>query len=186
MPAIILTIICLVTTILLALTNQLTFLPRLQLEAEAAKADQKAMFSAAATFDAIDISARAADFRGIEAVSAARDAAGARIGFVIKSTYRGYGGNVPVLVGIDKDGKVASLKILSNEETPGLGKKVEGKSFFSQFIGKPISKALTVNPAETDKTRVDAVAGATISSRAVTEAINQAAAAATKLAAEVK
>lgn len=186
MPAIILTMICLVTTFLLALTNQFTFLPRLQLEAETARADQQAMFATASTFDEIDLAGREADFRGIQSAFVARDAAKATLGFVIKSSYRGYGSNVPVLVAIDNSGKILNLKILANEETPGLGKKVENKSFYSQFAGKSISKAFTVNPAETSKVKIDAVAGATISSRAVTEAINQAAAAAIKLAAEVK
>lgn len=186
MPAIILTIICLVTTVLLAFTNQLTFLPRIQLEAEAAQADQRAMFSTADSFEPIDISARAADFQGIQSISVARDAAKAKLGVVVRSSYRGYGSGVPVLVAIDNAGKILNLKILANEETPGLGKKIENKPFYSKFIGQPTVKAFTVSPAEPDRVRVDAIAGATISSRAVAEAINQAAAAARKIATEVK
>ncbi len=186
MPAIILTIICLVTAILLVLTNQLTYQTRIRLEVEAAEADRNSMFPSAASFEPIDVSAQAEEFPGIDAVYAVRDTSNALIGFVIESHHRGYAGNLPLMVAINKEAEISNLKILANEETPGLGKKVENKSFYEQFIGESISKEFTVNPADAGEVLIDAVAGATISSRAVAESINQASAVATKLAAEVK
>ncbi len=186
MPAIILTIICLVTAVLLVLTNQLTYQTRIRLEVEAAEADRNSMFPEAASFEVVDISSRTEEFPGIDAVYAARDTSNALIGLVIESSHRGYAGNLPIMIAINSDAEISNLKILANEETPGLGKKVENKSFYEQFLGESISKEFTVNPADSGEVLIDAVAGATISSRALTESINQAGAAATKLAAEVK
>lgn len=186
MPAIILTIICLVTAVLLVLTNQLTYQTRIRLEVEAAEADRNSMFPEAASFEVVDISSRTEEFPGIDAVYAARDTSNALIGLVIESSHRGYAGNLPIMIAINSDAEISNLKLLANEETPGLGKKVENKSFYEQFIGESITKEFTVNPADSSEVLIDAVAGATISSRAVAESINQAGAAAIKLAAEVK
>ena len=186
MPAIILTIICLVTAVLLVLTNQLTYQTRIRLEVEAAEADRNSMFPEAASFEVVDISSRTEEFPGIDAVYAARDTSNALIGLVIESSHRGYAGNLPIMIAINSDAEISNLKLLANEETPGLGKKVENKFFYEQFIGESITKEFTVNPADSSEVLIDAVAGATISSRAVAESINQAGAAATKLAAEVK
>jgi Na+-translocating ferredoxin:NAD+ oxidoreductase subunit G len=66
------------------------------------------------------------------------------------------------------------LKVLANDETPGLGKKVEAGVFLDQFKGLGVTQDLSVYPHESGKYIIDAVAGATISSRAVTEAVNAA------------
>lgn len=185
MPAIILCIICLVTTGLLALTNQLTYGPRLVLEAAALKANQQEMFPTASEFKQLDIEALKAQYPGVVSVAIARNADGAA-GVLIQSSSRGYAGSVPVLVAIDKAGLILNLKYLTNDETPGLGKKVEDRKFFGQFIGKKTDKPFTVKFNESGKTSIDAVAGATISSRAVTEAVNAADSIYLKIAAEVK
>jgi len=185
MPAIILCVICLVTTALLAVTNQITYLPRLELEAAALKADQQTLFPNAAEFTPIDITAHQAKYPGVTSALVAKSATGV-VGVLIRTASRGYGGDVPVLLAFDKSGQILRMKYLSNDETPGLGKKVENQAFFGQFIGKSTDKLFTVKATETYKTRIDAVAGATISSRAVTEAINAAASIFKLIAAEVK
>jgi len=185
MPAFILCVICLITTILLALTNQITFGPKLILEAAALKATQQELFPAAVDFLPMDIEALKAQYPSVESVIVAKSADGA-IGVVIQASSRGYGGTVPVLVAIDKAGQIVNLKYLRNDETPGLGKKVEDKLFYGQFIGKKTDKPFTVKPNESGKVSIDAVAGATISSRAVTEAINATTSVYQKISAEVK
>lgn len=185
MPAIILCVICLVTTALLAVTNQITYAPRLSLEAAALKADQQELFPSATEFKPIDITSFKEQFPGVASALVARSASGAE-GVLIRSSSRGYGGDVPVLIALDKSGKILRMKFLSNDETPGLGKKVENQTYFGQFIGKQTDKLFTVKTNEAEKIRIDAVAGATISSRAVTEAINAAASLFKKISAEVK
>ena len=72
------------------------------------------------------------------------------------------------------DGKIHDIQVIKDDETPGLGKKVRDKAFLSPFIGKAATEVFSVRPDETDLTRIDSVSGATISSRAVAEAVNKA------------
>ncbi len=85
---------------------------------------------------------------------------------------KGYSGPVRLLVGFQPDGTLKNIAVLEQKETPGLGTKMKGDRFLRQFVGK--------NPAEFDlRVRkdggdVDALAGATISTRAFSEATRQA------------
>lgn len=88
-----------------------------------------------------------------------------KIGICIISTANGYGGAIEVLTGIS-EGKITGIDILSHSETPGLGAKTANPDFTEQFSGK--SGTLTL------KDDIDAISGATISSTAVTNAVNNA------------
>lgn len=92
--------------------------------------------------------------------------AGERVGVAIKLASKGYGGPIKVAVGVDAEGKVAGVLVLdASGETSGIGSKVaeaEGASFREQFKGKTAADALQVSKD------VDAISGATISSRGVT------------------
>jgi len=90
---------------------------------------------------------------------------GQEVGWVIQVGPRGYGGPLVFAVGIDMKGKVTGLSIVDNKETPGLGQNVEKPEFQKQFKGKSTSDALEVGKD------VDAVTGATISSKAVIEGV---------------
>ena len=82
---------------------------------------------------------------------------------------RGYGGPMTIMVGIDSKGQVTGVKVLEHKETPGLGDKVvTGKKFLAQFRGKNAS-----DPVEVKKD-IDAVSGATISSKGVTAGVRAA------------
>ena len=186
MPAIILTVIVLVTTGLLALTSSLTQAARDEQAVLAANANRIAVYPAAATFDPIDLAKYTAEHPGISEAYVARDSAGKLIGYLYQSAFRGYAGNVPVLVAITPDNKISKAKVLENDETPGLGKKVAEPGFIGQFTDLDASKVYSVKPNETDKVQLDAIAGATISSNAVTRAVNQAAALHQLVATEVK
>ena len=82
-------------------------------------------------------------------------------GKAIQVSTRGYGGPIDMLVGIDEQGKVSGVKILNQRETPGLGAGISKPAFLKQFIGK------TKNDPLVPKNDIDAITGATISSRAV-------------------
>ena len=58
------------------------------------------------------------------------------VGYVLKVIAIGYSSQIEALVGLDRDFKVTGVKILSQNETPGLGSKISEKYFLSQFIGK--------------------------------------------------
>jgi len=76
----------------------------------------------------------------------------------------GFGGPINMMVGVDSEGKIVGVKIVSMSETPGLGSKVGGESFLEQFNGADGSLSFG-NGA-------DAISGATISSTAVLKGIN--------------
>ncbi|WP_088339696.1 RnfABCDGE type electron transport complex subunit G [Robiginitalea sediminis] len=81
---------------------------------------------------------------------------------------KGYSGNVRIMVGFEPDGTILNIAVLEQKETPGLGTKMKGESFIRQFRGQnPSGFDLRV---EKDGGEVDALAGATISSRAFCEA----------------
>jgi Na+-translocating ferredoxin:NAD+ oxidoreductase subunit G len=92
-------------------------------------------------------------------------AAGNVVGYAVKAAPRGYGGEIVMLVGIDPELRIKGMKILSQRETPGLGTNVEKPKFRQQFIGKGIQDAFE------PKKDIDAITGATISSRAVCEGV---------------
>lgn len=91
------------------------------------------------------------------------------IGRVLKIKASGYSSVIEALVGVDSSNNILGVDILSQEETPGLGAKVEEESFLKQFIGKT-EKDLKLKK---DGGTIDAITGATISSRALTNGIRQ-------------
>lgn len=97
---------------------------------------------------------------------------GAATGYGITSAVgTGYSGYFSVVFGLDSEGNVNKVKILETMETPGLGSKVGEPKFIDQFNGKSLDNfnfAVTKDGGE-----IDAVTGATITSRAVSDAVIQ-------------
>ncbi|HPT87654.1 MAG TPA: RnfABCDGE type electron transport complex subunit G [Bacillota bacterium] len=93
------------------------------------------------------------------------------VGWVCKVSPRGYSSNIEMLVGVKPDGQLAKVIILSQSETPGLGTNIVNPEFIEQpAIYNSNGEDLKVTK---DGGKVDAVTGATISSRAVLRGINQ-------------
>jgi electron transport complex protein RnfG len=92
---------------------------------------------------------------------------GETVGYIIQSFGKGYSSYINTFIAVDKDFKVRKINILSHGETPGLGDEIEADSFRNQFKDKDIEH-LKVLKTET-KEYIQAISGATISSRAVTE-----------------
>lgn len=86
--------------------------------------------------------------------------------YAVNVTSKGYGGPIELLVGFDADGKIKGVKIIAASETPGIGSNVTEGDFVNQFVGLSGEIELGKN--------VDGVAGATISSKAVTAGVNEA------------
>lgn len=119
-----------------------------------------------------------------EAMEVAQDAAvdwcyagtakGKKIGFVCQATVQGFGGPIEVIVGMDTNQRITGVTVGGSafSETAGLGAKAKEQSFSGQFIGKQapltVAKAGDAKNAQT----VDAITSATITSRAVTNAVN--------------
>lgn len=117
----------------------------------------------------------ATDFKAIKGESEMYEALknNKTIGYVTQSETKGYGGTIELLVAVDTEGKVIGYNILSHNETPGLGDKTTKSPFKDQFKGKDI-KHLVVTKDPSDKDDVQAITGATISSKAVTKGVKKA------------
>lgn len=89
-------------------------------------------------------------------------------------TPEGYGGDIELLVGVHADGYVTGIDIIKHSETPGLGAKAPEPEFKDQFIDKALSELTVVKSPVTSDNQIQAISAATISSKAVTVAVNQA------------
>ncbi len=91
---------------------------------------------------------------------------------VVGASNKGFNGLVKVMVGFDLTGNIQNIEVLEQNETPGLGTKVKEDKFIRQFRGQnPESFSLKVKKDQGD---VDALTGATITSRAFNEAVQNA------------
>ena len=98
---------------------------------------------------------------------------GETVGYCMEVLPSGFGGTLTVVVGINTDGTVAGAKVTSHAETPGLGAKAQADpTWIPQFAGKPADGSLAVTKDGSD---IVPITGATITSRAVTKAVNTAA-----------
>ncbi len=88
------------------------------------------------------------------------------VGYCVEVKSAGFGGDIEMMVGYTADKRVLGVSIIALSETPGLGAKVAEDDFLSQYEGKGGALVLGSD--------VDAVSGATISSRAVTDGVNRA------------
>ena len=89
------------------------------------------------------------------------DASGEALGYIFNiTTSKGYGGDIQLTVGIQSDGTVSGYSVLSISETAGLGMKADAFSVVKDGSGSG------------DDAKIDAISGATITSKAVTGAMN--------------
>lgn len=109
-----------------------------------------------------------------EAVVAA-DENGGDIGYVITVvSHEGYGGDITLSVGIMEDGTIKGVEILSISETAGLGMKAAEADFRDQFRDKKVDSFSYTKNNEKGDDKIDAISGATITTNAVTNAVDSA------------
>ena len=167
-PTIILLIICVVSAALLGGTNMLTKDKIASIEAEVKAAAMQTVMPDAVSFSDSVTATETLEY------SEAFDADGNISGYAFTVTENGYGGKIKMMVGINPDGTVSKVAVLSaDNETPGLGQNIKKDSFLDQFINKTGSLTVTKNVAASD-TEIQAITSATISSSAVTRAVNSA------------
>ncbi len=172
---------------LLAVVNQITRGPIEQAEIEARAAAYSAVYPGAPGFaeventqEMLDSSAELLENSGcggcsIDDVLSVTDNSGAVQGYVVSATSpSGYGGDLQIAIGITADGKLTGFDVISHSETPGFGAKSTEPEFKNQFAGKPASKLSYSKTGAASETEFDAVSGATITTKAVEEAVNSA------------
>ena len=114
----------------------------------------------------------ATTFEAVEsATSGVQAAVKADTGWVIQASAKGFGGQVPVIVGLDADGAIVGVSFPENSETAGYGAQLyeEGNESAAALAASLVGKSGEVAIGD-----VDAISGATISSKAVVEAVNTA------------
>ena len=95
------------------------------------------------------------------------------IGYVITiTTNEGYGGNIKLVVGIDNSGTVKGISFLEIGETAGLGMNATKEKFYGQFAGKNVDKFVYTKNGKSADNEIDAISSATITTNAVTNAVN--------------
>ncbi len=164
-PIIVLTVICVITSTLLAFTNSVTAPIIEAAEVAAAQAAYKEVLPEADSFT--DLTAEAT-VEGVTAVMKADNGAG----WCFQATGKGYGGSVPVIISVDNEGTILAVKFMQNSESAGFGMKLwdgnaDGTAFAEALVGKAGSVTLFADG-------VDGISGATISSKAAVSAVNAA------------
>ncbi|GAA0101176.1 RnfABCDGE type electron transport complex subunit G [Paraclostridium bifermentans] len=166
----ILFVICAVASLMLSLTNNITAPVIEQRNIQANNESRQEVLQVAEEFSEVK------DVKGdlIEEVYQGTKG-GEVVGYTIKTTPKGYGGKVEVMVGISNDGKISGVKIGNHSETPGLGSKSADPSFKDQYNGKSTKTPLNIVKGNaSNENDIVAISGATITSKAVTAGVNAA------------
>lgn len=165
-PTIVLMAICLVVTGALAGTNMLTERKIEAIEQQEQDESLKEVLKADKYKDIVS----GKEYKAL-------DKNGNVVGYIFVTTEKGYGGDVKVMTGIKTDGTISAVKVLdATSETPGLGQNTGKEDWYRQFAGLSAAEEIKVdkNSASKPDNTVRAVTGATISSKAVTKAVNKA------------
>ncbi len=179
-----LTVITVVAGFGLGYVYDITSEPIRKMEEETRLKAYKAVFMEASGFDETEdllsssdgpVSVYSSNGCDIDSVVVATDAEGNKLGYVINvTTHEGYGGDITLSVGIDTEGVVKGMEILDISETAGLGMKAKDSSFKDQFKNKAVSSFTYTKTGAAQDFEIDAISGATITTKAVTNAVNAA------------
>ncbi len=94
------------------------------------------------------------------------------VGYVVSVEPKGYGGKMVLIVGIGADGAVTGLRLISQNETPGLGTQAEEPSWLDGYLGVSAQTGVrTVKQESSGTGDIQAITGATVTSRAVTRGV---------------
>lgn len=176
--AIILFVITLVAGLLLGVVYEVTKAPIAAQEAKTKAEAQKGVFTEAAEFKQLDVDsekAKEAVTNGVtvDEVYEALDESGTHLGYVIQATSpNGYGGNITLMAGITLDGTSNGYSLLTINETAGLGMNAKTDEFKNQYADKQVEAFEVTKTGASADNQIDAISGATITSRAVTESVN--------------
>lgn len=170
-PTLVLFIICLVVTGGLAFTNKATKDQVASINKQTEADTQKRVLSTADSFGA-----KQSFGDGSENNYVVAKQGNEVVGYVFTTSSKSYGGAIKVMTGIDKTGKVTGVELLSTNDTPGLGLNAQKPEFRDQYKKAiPSSGQFTVTKSgETGDDKINALTGATITSKAVTSAVNDA------------
>ncbi len=174
-PTLVLFVVCVVISGSLAFVNSITK-DKIEMNTVAEQeAFRRQVLQEAENFDEIKLEGVPETVKSIYTGFAGSDP----VGFVVEVAPKGYGGTISMTVGVNTEGDRIRVIVGNNNETPGLGSKATGGDFIAQFSSVTMEdvaeKALVVvkQPPKASN-EIQAVSGATISSRAITSGVQAA------------
>lgn len=169
--------IVLISAVCLSLVYETTKDRIAEAEAEERLESFRKVFESASDFEDKEYEYPASD-DGIIVTDAlfARDGEGNELGCVLSVTNpNGYGGDIVISLGFDKNGKITGMTVTSMSETAGLGAKCQDVTWQGQFGGIDSFPVEWVKNGRTAENEIDALSGATVTTKAITGSVNYAA-----------
>lgn len=183
--ALALTLITLVAGVALGGVYEITKDPIAKQEAQAKAEAYEQVFTDAAAFEAVEmddtltktirdqLDQEGYKAQSIEEVMRAEDQSGETLGYAFTVvTSEGYGGDIQFSMGIQNDGTLNGISILSIGETAGLGMNADTPAFKDQFVGKQVEKLQYTKNGATQDDEINAISGATVTTNAMTNGVN--------------
>ncbi len=183
--ALALTLITLVAGVALGAVYEITKDPIAKQEAQAKAEAYEQVFTDAAAFEAVEmddtltktirdqLDQEGYKAQSIEEVMRAEDQSGETLGYAFTVvTSEGYGGDIQFSMGVQNDGTLNGISILSIGETAGLGMNADTPAFKDQFVGKQVEKLQYTKNGATQDDEINAISGATVTTNAMTNGVN--------------
>lgn len=183
--ALALTLITLVAGVALGGVYEITKDPIAKQEAQAKAEAYEQVFTDAAAFEAVEmddtltktirdqLDQEGYKAQSIEEVMRAEDQSGETLGYAFTVvTSEGYGGDIRLSMGVQNDGTLNGISILSIGETAGLGMNADTPAFKDQFVGKQVEKLQYTKNGATQDDEINAISGATVTTNAMTNGVN--------------
>lgn len=181
----ILTLITVIAGFLLGAVYEITKDPIARQEAQAKAEAYEQVFTDAAAFEEIEmddtliqtirdqLDQEGYKAQSIEEVMRAEDQSGETLGYAFTVvTSEGYGGDIQFSMGVQNDGTLNGISILSIGETAGLGMNADTPAFKDQFVGKQVEKLQYTKNGATQDDEINAISGATVTTNAMTNGVN--------------
>ena len=183
--ALALTLITLVAGVALGGVYEITKDPIARQEAQAKAEAYEQVFTDAAAFEEVkmddtliqtirdQLDQEGYKAQSIEEVMRAEDQSGETLGYAFAFvTSEGYGGDIRFSMGVQNDGTLNGISILSIGETAGLGMNADTPAFKNQFVGKQVEKLQYTKNGATQDDEINAISGATVTTNAMTNGVN--------------
>lgn len=183
--ALALTLITLVAGVALGGVYEITKDPIAKQEAQAKAEAYEQVFTDAAAFEAVEmddtltktirdqLDQEGYKAQSIEEVMRAEDQSGETLGYAFTVvTSEGYGGDIQFSMGVQNDGTLNGISILSIGETAGLGMNADTPAFKDHFVGKQVEKLQYTKNGATQDDEINAISGATVTTNAMTNGVN--------------
>lgn len=183
--ALALTLITLVAGVALSGVYEITKDPIARQEAQAKAEAYEQVFTDAAAFEEVkmddtliqtirdQLDQEGYKAQSIEEIMRAEDQSGEMLGYAFTVvTSEGYGGDIQFSMGVQNDGTLNGISILSIGETAGLGMNADTPAFKDQFVGKQVEQLQYTKNGATQDDEINAISGATVTTNAMTNGVN--------------